>query len=185
MNKRVILVDDEKSILEALKREFKKEQYALYTYTNPIEALDAISDIEPAVVVSDQRMPDMEGVEFLGKVRLRYPSVIRIVLTGYTDVDSIMNAINKGNIYRFITKPWNRDDLLITVKNAVNYFNLTLENYEQIRSLKLENEMLKKVNAAMNETLNDCTALIQENESPDSAIKELERRILEMKLSLA
>jgi diguanylate cyclase (GGDEF)-like protein/PAS domain S-box-containing protein len=107
----LLLVDDEPNILNSLSRLLRREGYTILTATSPAEAFDLLAKHPVQVILSDQRMPDMSGTEFFARVRQLYPDTIRIVLTGYTDLDSVTGAINRGAIYKFLTKPWD-DDLL-------------------------------------------------------------------------
>ena len=107
----LLLVDDEPNILNALTRLLRREGYTILACTSPLEAFDLLAKHDVQVVISDQRMPDMSGTEFLARVRQLYPNTVRLVLTGYTDLDSVTGAINRGAIYKFLTKPWD-DDLL-------------------------------------------------------------------------
>ncbi len=95
----VLCVDDEQNILNSLKRLLRKEDYQILTATGGIDGLKILNDNDVHLVISDQRMPEMSGIEFLAKVKGKHPDVIRIVLTGFTDVDSITDSINKGFHY--------------------------------------------------------------------------------------
>lgn len=107
----LLLVDDEPNILNSLKRLLRRDGYAILTAESPAEAFDLLALHAVQVIVSDQRMPEMSGTEFLERVKKLYPETIRIVLSGYTDLESVTDAINRGAIYRFLTKPWD-DEML-------------------------------------------------------------------------
>ncbi|MDD2742864.1 MAG: EAL domain-containing protein [Rhodocyclaceae bacterium] len=107
----LLLLDDEPNILTSLTRLLRREGYQILAANTPTEAFDFLARHKVQVILSDQRMPEMSGTEFLARVRQLYPETIRIVLTGYTDLDSVTGAINRGAIYKFLTKPWD-DDLL-------------------------------------------------------------------------
>lgn len=107
----VLLLDDEENVLRSLVRLFRRDGYHILTANSVREAFDLLASNAVQVIVSDQRMPDMSGTEFLGRVRDLYPDTIRLVLSGYTDLATITEAINRGAIYRFLTKPWNDDEL--------------------------------------------------------------------------
>jgi diguanylate cyclase (GGDEF)-like protein/PAS domain S-box-containing protein len=107
----LLIVDDEPNILTSLSRLLRREGFNILTATSPSEAFEHLAKHPVQVVLSDQRMPEMSGTEFFSRVRQLYPDTIRIVLTGYTDLDSVTGAINRGAIYKFLTKPWD-DDLL-------------------------------------------------------------------------
>ena len=107
----LLLLDDEENMLRSLVRLFRRDGYHVLTASGVREAFDLLASNPVQVIVSDQRMPDMNGTEFLAKVRDLYPDTIRMVLSGYTDLATITEAINRGAIYRFLTKPWNDDEL--------------------------------------------------------------------------
>ena len=114
----LLLVDDEVNVLNALTRLLRREGYRILTATSPLQAFDILAKNRVQVVVSDQRMPDMSGTEFFARVRQLHPATMRIVLTGYTDVDSVTAAINRGAIYKFLTKPWDDDELRDQIRQA-------------------------------------------------------------------
>jgi diguanylate cyclase (GGDEF)-like protein/PAS domain S-box-containing protein len=119
MPKRILLlVDDEPGILSALKRLFRREGYILLAAANGVEALDLLAKHDVGVVISDARMPLMSGAELLGKVRDIYPDTVRIILSGYTDVDAVTDAVNRGEVFKFLTKPWVDQELLEVVRDA-------------------------------------------------------------------
>ncbi len=128
MNEHVALfVDDEPNILKAIQRLLRNEPWRVLTASDPNEALDIMRRTPAQVVVTDQRMPAMSGVDFLSKVREQHGDVIRMMLTGYTEMDIAVDAINKGEIYRLITKPWNDDELRATLRQAFDHHDLKSE----------------------------------------------------------
>ena len=131
----VLLVDDEPKVLSALERAFRQESYRILKASGAAEALDIMQEEAVEVVISDHRMPGMTGAELLTTVRTRWPETIRIMLTGYADVQSIMGAVNEGAVYKFMTKPWLDDDLRVTVARALEQYDLQKE----VRSLREEN----------------------------------------------
>ena len=143
MSKRVLFVDDEPKILKAILRIFRNEPYEIVTSESPVQALKKIKDINPAVVVSDQCMPGMEGTVFLEKIREIVPSAVRIILTGYPDFEAAIAAINKGHVFRFITKPWDAATLKTEVQGALEYHELMCQKYA-IESQGLEEKRLKQ-----------------------------------------
>lgn len=126
-NINVLLVDDEESILNSLKRLLIREEYDVSATTSPYEALHLLSTKEFSVLISDHRMPLMEGTVLLEKSREISPQTIRIMLTGYADMNAAMTAINQGNVYHFLTKPWDDNELKKVLKNAVEEFNTLAE----------------------------------------------------------
>jgi putative nucleotidyltransferase with HDIG domain len=120
----VLFVDDEVNILKALQRLLRNEPMKVLTASRPQEALQLL-ETEPAqVVVSDQRMPEMSGVDLLSTMRERHPDMVRMMLTGYTEMNIAVEAINRGEIYRLITKPWNDDELKATLRQAFDHYDL-------------------------------------------------------------
>ena len=124
---KLLVVDDEKDILRTLTLTFE-EDYEVFTARSGMEALSVLERQEIALIMADQRMPEMTGVELLQRsIRIR-PHAIRIILTGYTDTVALIQAINKGHIYQYVTKPWDRQELRITVKRALDSYELCMEN---------------------------------------------------------
>ena len=142
----VLCVDDEQNILHALKRLLRKEGYRLLTAGSGTEGLKILKENDVHLVISDQRMPEMSGTEFLAKIREDYPEVIRIVLTGYTEVDSITESINKGHIYKFILKPWNDYNLKLEIKQALEQYDLMRANKKLHETVLHQNEELTRIN---------------------------------------
>lgn len=124
----LLLVDDEPNILTSLSRLLRREGFQILTATSPAEAFEHLAKHSVQVILSDQRMPEMSGTEFFSRVRQLYPETIRIVLTGYTDLDSVTGAINRGAIYKFLTKPWDDDHLREEIREA---FRLVKDTRQQ------------------------------------------------------
>lgn len=114
----LLILDDEPNILNALRRLLRRERYEILTATSPNDAFDLLARHRVQVIISDQRMPDMSGTEFLSRVKQLYPETVRIVLSGYTDLQSLTDAINRGAIYRYLVKPWDDDDLRNQIREA-------------------------------------------------------------------
>lgn len=142
----VLCVDDETNILHTLKRLLRKENYALLTASSGKEGLDILSKNDVHLVISDQRMPEMSGTEFLAEIKEKYPDVIRIILTGYTEVDAITESINRGHIYKFFLKPWNDDNLKLEIRKALDQYDLIKANEHLTKTIVRQNEILKKMN---------------------------------------
>jgi len=123
----LLLVDDEPNILNSLTRLLRREGYAILTAASPNEAFELLARQPVHVILSDQRMPEMSGTEFFSRVRQLYPDTIRIVLTGHTDLESITGAINRGAIYKYLSKPWDDDQLREQIREA---FRLAKETRE-------------------------------------------------------
>lgn len=142
----LLLVDDEENILSALTRVFRREGYRLHRAPSGSAGLEILAQHRVDVIISDQRMPEMTGVEFLSKVKERYPDTVRIVLSGYTDLNSVTEAINKGAVYKFLTKPWEDDLLLKNVREAFQHAELERENKRLTAELQRVNEELSLMN---------------------------------------
>lgn len=138
----VLLVDDEKDNLEALRR-LLRQDFAVTTTESGVEALKLVRTKEFAVVVSDQRMPEIKGVDLLEKMKHIAPHTTRILLTGYTDLASVVEAINRGNIYRYIAKPWDPEDLRLTLRQGVEAYRLRKSIEEKNAQLETANAELK------------------------------------------
>jgi len=132
---RLLLVDDEPNVLRALRRVFRQENYEVEIAHSGEDALRKFSECPFQVVISDYLMPGMDGAELLQRLKQRYPDTIRIMLTGHADTGAVMGAINEGAVYKFILKPWNDDDLRVTVGLALEQYDLVHRN----RRLQAEN----------------------------------------------
>jgi len=141
---KVLFVDDEENVLRSLNRLFFDARFKVLTANSGFDGLEIIKNDEIAVIVSDQRMPVMSGAEFLEKTRELSPLSIRIVLTGYADIAAAMEAINKGGAYRYITKPWNDNELMMAIQDAVDKYRLLKENQYLWQLTKKQNEELKR-----------------------------------------
>jgi type II secretory ATPase GspE/PulE/Tfp pilus assembly ATPase PilB-like protein/FixJ family two-component response regulator len=124
----LLFVDDEEGVLKAMRRIFMDENYRILTAGNADNALAIMAGEKVHLIVSDHRMPGMTGAELLREIKGKWPETIRIMLTGHTDVNSIMGAVKDGVVYKFITKPWNDEDLRLTVSLALQQYLLTQEN---------------------------------------------------------
>jgi len=142
---RLLIVDDEEAILETMTFTFE-DDYEVFTGTSASEGLALLDKHTPiAVVISDQRMPEMTGVEFLAKVFARSPATQRIILTGFADMNAIIRAINDGHVYAYITKPWEPDQLKQVVRRAAEHHALTCENERLLGDLRTANVFLEGV----------------------------------------
>jgi len=168
-------VDDEKNILHALRRLLRKEGYGLFTASSGVEGLKILKEHDVHLVISDQRMPEMSGTEFLARVKTEYPDVFRIILTGYTDIASITESINKGNIYKFFMKPWNDQNLKLEIKQALDQYDLIQANRRLHEKILEQNEALKRTNENLEQMVQERT---KDLEIQNRAL-ELSRAILE------
>jgi signal transduction histidine kinase len=144
--RRLLVVDDEVSLLMLLGKLFRR-YYDVQTAESGEQALEMIAQgFIPQVIIADQRMPGMSGAEFLAKSRDIVPKAVRIILTGYTDVNDIIDSINLGHAYRFLTKPWNNQDLLETVRAGFTYYDISTQNSELTRLLRSLEELHQEKN---------------------------------------
>ncbi|MCX8070730.1 MAG: response regulator, partial [Thermodesulfovibrionales bacterium] len=148
-------VDDEPNVLSSLKRIFLDDDYIILTANSGKEGLEIMNNEEVQIIISDYRMPVMNGVEFLKEARLLQPDTVRIVLSGYADAGAIVSAINEGQIYKFIPKPWNDDELKVTISNAIERYNLFKQNKLLTEQLKTRNEELSALNKQLESLLDE------------------------------
>jgi len=159
----ILFVDDEKNILKALRRLFMDEDYEILIANSGAEALEMIEDGAcPQVIVSDQRMPEMTGTEFLIQSREKLPESIRIMLTGYSDINAAMDAVNLGGIYRYVLKPWNDDDLRLTIRDAFERFDLRRKNQWLTSELSEKNKVLEELNESLEQKVEERTKEVQD-----------------------
>lgn len=137
MGYKILIVDDEAANLRALERLFR-EDYEVLTAGSGADAVELLRQHDVAVLMTDQRMPEMTGTELLMNTISLRPRMVRIILTGYTDVDALVAAINGGQVYKYITKPWNNEEIKLTVARALEHYEANKESYE----LALANERL-------------------------------------------
>ncbi len=154
----ILCVDDEANVLKALRRLFMDEDYEIISAESGEKGLEEL-DNQPGVqvVVSDYRMPGMNGVDFLKEVYARRPDTVRIVLSGYADTAAIVSAINEGQIYKFIPKPWNDDELRVTIAKAVELYFLQQENNALSKELQDTNEELRIINQNLEKMVEERT----------------------------
>ncbi len=143
----LLFVDDEVNILSSLKRLFRTGGYRIFTAENGAQGLDILQHEAVDLVVSDMRMPEMNGAQFLEQVNARWPDTIRILLTGHAEIGATIDAINKGHIYRYISKPWEDNDILLAIKQALHQKKLELANQGLEELTRRQNEELKDLNA--------------------------------------
>lgn len=143
---KILCVDDERNVLRALERIFLDDDYEIVTAGSGEEGLEIMTESGDSfqVVVSDYRMPVMNGVEFLKAVYERWPDTVRIVLSGYADAGAIVAAINEGHIYKFIPKPWNDEELRVTIQNCLERYSLLKKNQELLAELARANQVLEQ-----------------------------------------
>jgi signal transduction histidine kinase len=142
----LLIVDDEENVVRSLRRLFRGEDAQIRVATDPADALALLAEEPVTVVISDQRMPGMNGIEFLQRVKERSPATMRIMLTGFLDVGAAEQAVNSAEVYRFFLKPWNDDDLRITVRSAIRQYRLREENERLQAETMAQKQALEDVN---------------------------------------
>ncbi|MBI5659279.1 MAG: response regulator [Nitrosomonadales bacterium] len=157
MERTLLLVDDEENIASALTRLLRRDGYRILRANSGKEGLELLARNEVGVIVSDQRMPEMTGVEFLSRMKELYPDTVRIVLSGYTELNSVTDAINRGAIYKFLTKPWEDDLLRANVEEAFLHHELKRENARLNRELQEANEKLLLINQELEQRVEEKT----------------------------
>jgi len=144
-----MLIDDEENILNALIRILRSNSdWDIETYSNPVEALKRAKTNNFDLFLSDYRMPEMDGVELLSEIKVVQPESMRLILSGFSDLNALISAINQAEIYRFITKPWEDYELISTVKQALQFKDILVENRrlaDQVRDQKKELDKRKHV----------------------------------------
>lgn len=153
----ILLVDEEINITNALKRTLHRDGYSVLTANTAEEGLALLAQHEVGVIISGQRMPHMSGLEFLQQVKLLYPKTLRIVLSGYTELESITKTINEGAIYKFLTKPWDDDLLRDNIREAFQYYDMEQENLRLTRELQSANNELSILNQNLEQKVADKT----------------------------
>jgi response regulator RpfG family c-di-GMP phosphodiesterase len=172
----VLFVDDEPHILKAIKRLVLEEDLDVHLATSGEAGLEVLKrEKDIGLIVSDQRMPGMNGAEFLARAKALKPDAIRIILTGYADIDATIDAINKGGANRHLSKPWNDDTLLDTIRENLGYYALGRENQRLSEIVRQQNEELKNWNVQLKGKVLQQTATIREKN------EQLQQHVLQLK----
>ena len=136
-------IDDEERNLTIFNSTFRRD-YEIHLATSGHKGLEIMKKHNIHLVITDQRMPQMSGIKFLEKIMPLYPDCIRIILTGFSDEEAIIQAINKGSVYRYVTKPWNKEEIKITIDRALEDYNLKQQNKKLIEDLKVSNQNMEQ-----------------------------------------
>jgi signal transduction histidine kinase len=144
----LLVVDDEPDVVKSV-QDLLRMKYRVLGATSARQAMDLMAQEEVHVVMSDQRMPETTGVDFLRKVRGDFPEAIRLLFTGYADIRAVIDAINQGNVYRYITKPWDPDELETIIDEAADRYDLIVERNQLLTLLKQQNQDLEQANAEL------------------------------------
>src|SRR5262245_2256897 len=141
----LLVVDDEPDLVQSVK-DLLRFDYKVLIATRAAEGLQIMQREKVHIVMSDQRMPEMSGVEFLKHLRDSHPNTVRLLFTAYADLNAVTDAINQGNVYRYISKPWEPDELKTILRQAVDYYDLQEERRRLIQELELANAELRRAN---------------------------------------
>jgi response regulator RpfG family c-di-GMP phosphodiesterase len=171
----ILVVDDEEIVLVALYETLRRERYEVVTTSDPATALAELKKNEFSVIITDQRMPTLTGLELLAQAREIQPNATRILITAVLSLDTVIDAINKGEIYRFIVKPWLREELLVTVKNAVQRYDLIRQNARLQTSTQAMNQQLVDLNRSLEQQVK---LVAQQNEKLADMNRSLEQTLL-------
>lgn len=178
----LLFVDDEKSILSALKRLFRKQPYRIQTAESGQQALDLLgqADTPVSLIISDQRMPGMNGATFLEQSREIAPDAFRFLLTGYSDMDAVVDAVNKGKIHRYLVKPWDDAELMLLVRETLAQVEMKRENIRLTELTQRQNQELAALNQTLEERVEERTwALKCQNKKLQQLNKGLEKSLRE------
>ncbi|KDD68236.1 response regulator RpfG family c-di-GMP phosphodiesterase [Pseudomonas sp. BT76 TE3572] len=171
---KVLLVDDEESILNSLRRLLRGQPYELLLATSGAQALEIMEQHSIDLVMTDARMPNMDGATLLARIHQLYPTTTRILLTGYADMPTIIKAINEGQIHRYISKPWNDEEMLLTLRQALAHQYSERERQRLEQLTRLQNDQLKSLNVTLEKHVAARTAELQQTaDMLDLAYEEL------------
>jgi DNA-binding NtrC family response regulator len=162
-NPQILIVDDEENILHALKRLFRKENYQIFTATSAEEGLKIMDQQDVDLIISDLKMPGTNGVEFFAQTKEKKPEALRIMLTGHADLKSVLDAIDKGEIYRFLLKPWDDDEFKLSIKQALEFYYLQRENEKLNQTVSRQNTILRQLE-------NDCPGITSVKRDRDGSV---------------
>ncbi len=176
----ILFVDDEANVLKALRRLFHNEPYATYFASSGAEGLELLRQHAIDLIISDMRMPEMNGAEFLTQAFTQWPETIRILLTGYADFQSTVDAVNKGRIYNYCNKPWNDEELKLLVRNALEQKRLREERDRLSGIVHQQNKQLKELNGHLEEKVEQRTKQLKNAmQHLDLANKSLEKQYID------
>lgn len=183
--KQVLYVDDDQENLDGFHYSFGKD-FTVFLAKQINQVWEILDSNDIRVIISDQRMPEKSGIDLLTEVEKKYPNIVRIILTAFANIDVLIEAINKGNVYRFHTKPWNREDLLFTIENAFETYSLRKENFDLLQNLQSANNDLERSYKKLKESeLRFRTLFEQAGDGiivgdPDGFVIDVNSRLLEL-----
>jgi FixJ family two-component response regulator len=157
----ILIVDDEEYVLNSLKRLLRRDGYRILTALNGDDGFKLLRENDVQLVISDQRMPDISGTEFLEKVKDDFPNAIRTIISGYTNVNSITESINKGHIYKFFYKPWDDNNLRLEIKQCIDQYELRRKNRELNEIIINKNKELEHINEELVRINSNLESIVQ------------------------
>lgn len=162
MPNKVLFVDDENNILNTIRRQFRNFEHELLFASSGEEGLEILKEEKVSVIVSDMRMHGMDGSRFLELAKEICPDCVKMVLSGHAEIDTVLNSVNRGNIWRFITKPWEKEELKIAIYNAIELYESRKKEKDLIASLKLKTQELNELNKNLDKKVKERTWLLNE-----------------------
>lgn len=162
VKRNVLFVDDESKILTSIKITLHREPYRVYTAESGAEALELLKSVTIDVIISDMRMPEMDGIEFLKRARPLAPEAVLMILSGYSDISKIMEAINEQHIWRYICKPWKKEELILGLSNAIEMFDHKKARKELLIQLAQANNDLEEHNEQLEEKIKERTTQLRD-----------------------
>jgi len=154
-NKTLLFVDDEPNVLSSLRRLFRRENFRVVTANSGAEALEILQSVSIPVIISDERMPDMPGTKFLERVKQQYPEIVTCILSGYADNSNIMSSMNRGDVFRFLPKPWSDEELKLVIQQCFALHALMSENKHLSNKITAQNETLCTLTDNLDLVLNE------------------------------
>jgi len=159
--KTLLCIDDDEATLRALQRLLHGEEYRVLVAKTVSEAFAFLSQETIQVVMADQRMPDITGSELLQQIKEKYPTILRVILSGYADVSAILESINEGEVYRFLSKPWDSNALKVMLRQSFEHYELQQLNRELFQKINAQNDHLNQLNNALGEMVENRTYLLR------------------------
>lgn len=167
---RILCVDDEPNILSALRRTLTSFGYQVIAANSGQEGLKLLQREPVQLVISDMRMPGMDGVSFLEYVSVRWPDTVRILLTGYSSLESTIDAVNRGHVYCYIAKPWDDDDLKVTVAQALHHYEMVMENKRLADQVRAQRDQMLEQQREIEQLKRNHPSLMEVERGDDGSI---------------